>query len=179
MQKTLLATNNSLKLLTCFFFPKGGCYDFTEGVNCIENWDWRAVSFLLYPEINHCSIPSATVFRWFLTSSRQLTCTLACWSRCKPVLRQNGPEGPQALWEHRLDHCIEIDIDVSAPRTIKQPTGIIQRHKRDTAGLKMSCFFLFFFLNQRQLEACDVEAFTKVTFYPRKKKQTKKKLYNQ
>lgn len=33
----LLATNNSLKLLT--FFPKGGCYDFTEGVNCIENWD--------------------------------------------------------------------------------------------------------------------------------------------
>lgn len=38
MQKTLLATNNSLKLLT-FFFSKGGCYDFTEGVNCIENWD--------------------------------------------------------------------------------------------------------------------------------------------
>lgn len=36
MQKTLLATNNSLKLLTSFF-SKGGWYDFTEGVNCVEN----------------------------------------------------------------------------------------------------------------------------------------------
>lgn len=67
MQKMLLATNNSLKLLTCFvfffvyacmcffFFSKGGCYAFffTEGVNCIENWDWQTVSFMLYLETNH------------------------------------------------------------------------------------------------------------------------------
>lgn len=37
MQKKLLATNNSLKLLTSFF-QKVVVYDF-EGVNCIENWD--------------------------------------------------------------------------------------------------------------------------------------------
>lgn len=46
-----------------------------------------------------------------------------------------------------------------------KPTGIIQWHKRDTAGLYLC--FSFFFLNQRQLDACDVEAFTKVTFYPK------------
>lgn len=149
MQKTLLATNNSLKLLTSFFFSKGGCYDFTEGVNCIENWDWRAVSSLLYPEINHCSIPSATACRWFLTGQRQPTWG---WRESSPVGQyatkssvKGGPEGPSAFWELRLDHCIEIDLETQYPWTIKQPTGIIQWHKRDTAGLKILCFFYFFF----------------------------------
>lgn len=31
------------------------------------------------------------------------------------VLRRDGPEGPAALWELRLDHCIEIDLEKQYP----------------------------------------------------------------
>ena len=41
---------------------------------------------------------------------------------------------------------------------------MIQGHKRDTAVL--SFCFSFFFFNQRQLDASDIESFIKVTFYP-------------
>lgn len=55
----------------------------------------------------------------------------------------------------------------------KPPTGIIVVKKGTLQGF----FFLFFSSpNSRQFVACDVEAFTKVTFYPRKEKT---KLYNQ
>lgn len=45
-----------------------------------------------------------------------------------------------------------------------------QTHWNNTVAQKGHCRALFvflYFLNQRQLDACDVEAFTKVTFYPK------------
>lgn len=46
---------------------------------------------------------------------------------------------------------------------------IKKTHRNITVAQKGHCraLFLFIFFNQRQLDACDVEAFTKVTFYPK------------
>lgn len=37
-----------------------------------------------------------------------------------------------------------------------------------TKGTLQGIIIFIFFFNQRQLDACDVEAFRKVTFYPKK-----------
>lgn len=47
-----------------------------------------------------------------------------------------------------------------------KPTGIIQWHKRDTAGLYFYSFFVFLKI-KGIVDAREVEAFTKVTFYPK------------
>lgn len=156
MQKTLLATNNSLKLLTSFF-PKGGCYDFTEGVNCIENWDWRAVSFLLYPgiEIIHCSIPSATIWVWSLTKSAanvRRTCS-PTGHYGNSVIHQNYLQKGLLLWELRRDRStltwfytmkdwimlFDIILVLKMYYTHKKPT-----HWNNTVAQKGHCRALFF-----------------------------------
>lgn len=167
MQKTLLATNNSLKLLTSFFQKVVVMILLRELT--VENWDWRAVSFLLYPGSRNPSLqypfyhygtmiphpsgqpPLGTHAHWrgemAIQSSVKINSNYllrSCGLRHWEGIIQDQHEF--IWWQIGLGcfswfwRCLKIHLY----QYKNKPTEKLQWHKRDTAGLYLFNSFFFF-----------------------------------